>query len=228
MRPTAAATRPAPPVLPALLSAISLAVFLCFAMLVPAPALGQAGWKTFSSSEAGLPSSAPAFTVKYPSWFEGSGKATPGAGRPERIEIAKGEDSKKARYFELSVTLEGISKGGLETLEQEGPDTFFGAVGGAIRSNMNGSYSGARAFVYRGLPAADIDVSSVARPEGSDGSFSVLYVQRSVARGETLVTLVCLTGGSAQEASFKDFALREDSAVKEICEPYLDSLEFPK
>ncbi|MDR1079468.1 MAG: hypothetical protein LBQ79_00515, partial [Deltaproteobacteria bacterium] len=170
----------------------------------------------------------PSFTVRYPPWFGISGKITADGKRPERIEVANGEDSGKTRYFELTVTLEGISESGLETLEQEGPDDFFATVGGAIRAAMNGSYSGARAFVYRGFPAADIDASSVVRPEGTDGSFSVMYVQRSIAKGDTLVTLVCLTGGSAGEAQFEEFALREDSAVKEICTPFLDSLEFPK
>jgi hypothetical protein len=37
-----------------------------------------------------------------------------------------------------------------------------------------------------------------------------------------------MTGGTAQEGRFREFALREDRAIAEICVPYLDSLEFMK
>ncbi|MDR1082148.1 MAG: hypothetical protein LBQ79_14635 [Deltaproteobacteria bacterium] len=204
---------PARTVLAALLAAFLSATALCGS----SPAQPEA-----SSYRTGDDSSLKAFgdmAVSFPSWLTKTGEASiDAADNVAQITIAGGNSPSGEHHFEMAAIILALSP---TQAGEAGSTEFWKALEPQLRPDSSASYSGIRTFEFKGLPAAELDYSSVTPPRPP-----VVVAGRVVISASHLYMVVCgVSGVSADAARFKGFASREIPPVAEVCIPYLDSLE---
>jgi hypothetical protein len=209
----------------ALATAVALAPF--------AVSCGKPGWPEFKSAEAGFSGPVPAFSVRYPPWFDFAGIAAGGGGDPQRgpefpfrVDIGTRADKITGGVIYLYVIVDRFGDEEKRALAAAGPGPYWRAVGGGLAQASGGRYRGARGIVQGGHKGADVWYTADAYPSGARRTAAYLFFRRYLASGDFLVSAVCAIPDPFLDSRRDNFSLLDFPAANGACAPFMDSLKF--
>jgi hypothetical protein len=215
--------------MPPFRSVISFLAVMAFAALtaglaLPGASLAQPGWVTVRSSDFQVAPDVPPFSLKYPPWFERDGQdpATPGV-TETTFNVAHGNDTRHDRLFLLTFMIIPLKTTDHLGLYKNAARHFEVLLRVLLNGMDYRSFSGVRVWKKDRRLVADTDYA-VAR-ESNIGE-SLVFVQRMYYRGPAVIAVSCVSGVPLRQGNFKGFAYRKKPGFREICLPFIDSLEF--
>lgn len=238
--------KPSLPAFILMLTASAAAVFL-------AASCGKPGWPVFRSLEDCPEAPDPAFSVRYPPWFEKTaegGRLVFSRGVPEspdgreggighygpansgwpmkpfRVEIASRPDPRTEGAVYLYVLADPFGEADRAKLAEMGPVTFWREVGETLASPPGGRFRGSGALAQHGSRGADVMFTSDRDPFGVRGGVAYLFIRRYLMKGDLVVSAVCAVPDPLRDARRDNFSLLDFPAVRGVCVPFLDSLEL--
>ncbi|MDR1038478.1 MAG: hypothetical protein LBT40_18485 [Deltaproteobacteria bacterium] len=185
---------------------------------------GTVGWTLFDNAEA-PPSTVPPFRLRIPPGFVAVQPETPA--EPGSLLVTLGEfrlSERSGRVASLTVGIVNApggkaTRGGNDVLEH------WDRVGNEMAKGNGATFDGARQFVFRGSPSADLYYSGIPGPH-LQGGMTVFGAVRAVIAGDAHLLLGSFAGFPAAEAAALNYSSRDNPFLLASFLPFADSLEF--